>query len=624
MSAAGSAVREPHAPAAPGSAGTQLERLLLGALAEAAGAERATPQQLRPLLAVRLAARFTVRRNDPVVPLPIAMWRPVGLPVTGPRRRMNRVDFVLRRRGRLCGLVAVVADLADLRPCARGRRTVRQTVCSLARAADGRPFFSCQPLERLAVAAYAWARLRSPHTSLDAETLFTADTSHRLADTSRRTAHASLGAETLRAELLALRSDAPADHNPAGLALVLVAARAGRAGAALLAPRLASLGARLLCPLPPHPNHARAVSSVSSVFSVPSVSSVSSSPPTPSRPMPTHYLNGHDTEARLNGRLVEVSRLDPAKNDVVTLNVPLFDIERVVIVGRPVVTLPLLERLAREGIPIHLVAGHGRWLGGFYPAVNGHALRRLRQYDLARDSAFALDMVRRLIVAKLRNSRRVLQRLAANREQSALPEQLDACNSIQALAARAAAADSIPSLRGIEGMGSALYFRRLSSFFPEDAPFDGRSRRPPRDPANALLSWTYTIALSEIDAAVRCAGLDPCLGFLHDISYGRPSLSLDLLEPLRAPVGDLLVLQILNHQMLKPADFETDEADGGIRLGRTARRTFFVEYEKCMTRRFSPQKGAAHTDFRAVIREQVNTLLRAMERRGTGDFFLMP
>lgn len=284
--------------------------------------------------------------------------------------------------------------------------------------------------------------------------------------------------------------------------------------------------------------------------------------------MPTLYLNGHETEAKLDGNRVELSRINREKNDIDVMHVHLFDIERVVMAGKAGLTVPLLHRLVREGIPI--------------------------------------------------------QRLAANREASATPEQTDVTNSLQALIQKADEAPELDTLRGVEGYAAALYFKRLATFFPAAFPFTGRSRRPPRDAANALLSFAYTIVLSEVDAALRAAGFDPCLGFLHEISYGRPSLALDLLEPLRAPLCDLLVLRIFNHELLKPADFELNPEDGGTYLTRDGRKTFFIEYERSMTRRFSETKNAPHTDFRKVIRDQTENLMRAMDGKTAGPFFQMP
>ena len=340
--------------------------------------------------------------------------------------------------------------------------------------------------------------------------------------------------------------------------------------------------------------------------------------------MPTVYLNGHDTEACMQDRQLSVSRIDRSKDDVVTAKVPLFDVDRVVVIGRARITTPALQSLAGQGIPACFLTRSGRWIGGFYPTTNGHALRRLRQYEIARNAEPALTIARALVAAKVRNSRRVLQRLAANRSLSKEPGQMGVCNSLLATLHKAEQAAKRDALRGYEGIAAALYFKRLAAFFPENIPFKSRSRRPPRDPANALLSWTYSIVLSEIDGAVRSAGLDPCLGFLHDISYGRPSLSVDLLEPLRPPLCDMLVLHLLNHGILTKDNFEYNAEDGGTYLTRNARKDFFIEYERTMTRRFAATKNAAHTDFRAVIRESVNAVLRALEGREEPAFFQMP
>ena len=342
--------------------------------------------------------------------------------------------------------------------------------------------------------------------------------------------------------------------------------------------------------------------------------------------MPTLYLNGYETEAKLDGERLELSRINHEKNDIDVMHVHFFDIERVVVIGRAAVTMPVLHKCFRAKIPVYILSSHGGWLGTFHPGNEGNAARRLRQYDLARDPAFALNTASRIVNAKIRNQRRVLQRLAANREESAAAEQLDACNSLQTLALRATEAPDLDTLRGLEGYAAATYFRRLAAFFPATMPFTGRSRRPPKDAANALLSWAYTIVLAEIEAALRTASLDPGLGFLHEISLNRPSLALDLLEPLRAPLCDLLVMRIVNHQMLTPDDFEFRAEDGGTYLKREARKTFFIEYEKTMTRRFAEAKNAPHTDFRNVIRDQTDTLLRAMEnrRQKDDDFFIMP
>ena len=340
--------------------------------------------------------------------------------------------------------------------------------------------------------------------------------------------------------------------------------------------------------------------------------------------MPTLYLNSQGVDARLNDRRVALSRFDYANDDVDAFTVPIFDIDRVVVIGTPRVSMQLLHKFMYANIPVYFLSAHGHWVSSMVPNSNGSALRRLRQYEATRSTTLAVMIARQLVYAKIRNMRRVLQRLAANREQSQDVEQMDACNSLLGYAQKVMDADTVAAIRGYEGIASACYFRRLGAFFPEDLPFTSRSRRPPRDAANAILSWTYTIVGAEIDAEIRCAGLDPCIGFLHDISYGRPSLALDLVEPLRAPLCDLLALNLLNHKLLKKEHFEQHADDGGVYLKPDSRKIFFCEYEQYMERFFAESKGGSRVTFRRVIRNMVNAISQAVESNQEPQFFMMP
>jgi CRISPR-associated protein Cas1 len=183
---------------------------------------------------------------------------------------------------------------------------------------------------------------------------------------------------------------------------------------------------------------------------------------------------------------------------------------------------------------------------------------------------------------------------------------------------------TVEELRGYEGMAAAIYFAQLGSYFPENVPFTARNRRPPKDAANAILSWTYAIVQGEIDSMIRSHGLDSCIGFLHAVSHGTPALALDLLEPLRAPCCDMTVLNILNHRHLTEEDFEYHDQDGGTYMKATARTEFFQTYEMAMTRKFTPYGGDSHVDFRTVIRESVFNILKTMEDNYDFEFFLMP
>lgn len=313
-------------------------------------------------------------------------------------------------------------------------------------------------------------------------------------------------------------------------------------------------------------------------------------------------------------------------SDRETINVPLYDIDRVIVSGTPNITIPTLASFMDDGIPVFFVTTYGRWRGSLLPDNNLNAGRRIRQYERSRDIEFALNISKAIVYAKLRNCRRVLQRLAANRGLTQDEEHISACAELLKYANNANAnADSVDVVRGYEGIGSAIYFQQLGRYFPTSMPFKTRSRRPPQDAANAILSWTYTIILGEMECAVRSHGLDAGLGNLHCDKLNTPSLPLDLIEPLRPSIADLLVLNMVNHNIMKSnIHFELREEDGGTYLNSEGKCTFFKNYEQTMERRFCTSAGGVHTDFRQVINEQVNIYLRALERNEPPVFFQLP
>ena len=329
------------------------------------------------------------------------------------------------------------------------------------------------------------------------------------------------------------------------------------------------------------------------------------------------YLNGWQVSARLDDQRISLSRLDTGENRQVAL----FNLDQVVCIGHPKVSMPLLHELMKCAIPVVFLTSKGHWLNTLNPPCGSNAVRRLRQYDCAHHPDFALAIAKALIDAKIHNMRRMLQRWAATRRLTSVPEQVETCRFLQDCRRKAGRTKSMDELRGYEGTASARYFELLDSFLRPDMPFVFRSRRPPRNPVNALLSWTYAILSSEIDTALRCAGLDPALGFLHEISLGRPSLVLDMLEPFRSPLCDALVLKLVNHRMLTPEHFEHHD-DGGVYLKNDAKHIFFKEYELAMNRSFQQPKQCTPTTFRQCLHEQAGRLCKAIEQhRGFTPFF---
>lgn len=341
--------------------------------------------------------------------------------------------------------------------------------------------------------------------------------------------------------------------------------------------------------------------------------------------MPTLALTGDRLCVNLESRHLQVTRRsegEASSRDVT--RIPLHDVDRVAVMGRPDVTVPVLQRLMKLGVPVFFLSHYGRWIGTLTPDNNLNAARRILQYEKSRDRAFSLGVARKLVAAKIANSRRVLQRLASNRQVAATRDIQGVTARLRELAGSAMNARSHEVLRGCEGMAAGIYFDRLGGFFPAAFPFKGRNRRPPKDPANALLSFAYTLVQAEIDGCVRAHGLDACIGFLHELSIGTPSLTVDLLEPLRAPVCDLMVLNMLNHGQFKENDFDFDSENNGVYLNEDGRRKFFQTYENAMTRKFAPAKDEPHTDFRQVIDRQVCSVIRALEGEADYHFFRMP
>jgi CRISPR-associated protein Cas1 len=324
-------------------------------------------------------------------------------------------------------------------------------------------------------------------------------------------------------------------------------------------------------------------------------------------------------------RLELIRHSETGTENLEHVSVPLFDIERVIICGRPIVTLPVLHKLMHLKIPVIFLTSYGRWLGAIDSGNQTNSARRIRQYEMFSDERMRNTAAARLIYAKIRNSRRVLQRLSAARGESNSPVQQEAAAFLRRSCVEARRGVlSLDTLRGVEGMAAACYFKRLADFFPVELPFVERSRRPPLNAANSILSWSYSIVLGEIEACLRSHGLDTGIGFLHTVEHSMPSLALDLLEPLRAPLCDMLSLHLFNHKILRAEHFRFCTDDGGTYLNDDGKKPFFMAYEQTMTRKFTLKPGEAHVDFRRVIDYQVCSVIRILEGDKNVEFFIMP
>jgi CRISPR-associated protein Cas1 len=265
------------------------------------------------------------------------------------------------------------------------------------------------------------------------------------------------------------------------------------------------------------------------------------------------------------------------------LRVPLHHLGGVVTFGNVLVSPALMHRLADDGKSLVLLSEHGRFKARLEGPVSGNILLRQAQHAHAGDPAFALATARAFVAGKIRNTRQVLVRGAreAKDEEEAGRLTRRADDLAAALRALPGAGD-LDSVRGIEGEAARQYFAGLNLVLRADAraefAMDGRSRRPPRDRMNALLSFLYAMLMNDCRSAVEAVGLDPQLGFLHAVRPGRAALALDLMEEFR-PLADRLALTLVNRGQLDRDDF-TEHEGGAVTLAEDGRKTVVVAWQE--------------------------------------------
>jgi hypothetical protein len=185
-------------------------------------------------------------------------------------------------------------------------------------------------------------------------------------------------------------------------------------------------------------------------------------------------------------------------------------------------------------------------------------------------------------------------------------------DALQQSAGAVSGARDIAALDGVEGSAARAYFTALMAFNRSPFVWPGRVKHPATDPLNAMLSFTYTLLMNEFTALLEGAGLDPYLGFLHQVDYGRPSLALDLMEPFRHPVADRFVLTMVNRGIFDATDFRDRGDRPGTFLASGAMKRFLAEYERWMLARPPRQEGPPAPRFRDLLRTEVEHLVAAL------------
>jgi CRISPR-associated protein Cas1 len=267
----------------------------------------------------------------------------------------------------------------------------------------------------------------------------------------------------------------------------------------------------------------------------------------------------------------------------IQLRVPLIRLSGIVALGQVTITPFLIQRCAEDGRSLVWLDRRGRFKARIEGETRGNVLLRRAQHLALSDPERPWRIGRQIVAAKIQNSRQVLLRAAREatdpEDGSALS---DAGERLAGVLDRLKQTSDLNTVRGAEGEAARTYFGVFAHMLRADRPSfgpDGRTRRPPRDRTNAVLSFLYALVRAECSSALEGVGLDPQVGYLHTLRPGRPALALDLMEEFRSVVADRLAITLINRRQLKADDFE-ETPGGAVMLTDNGRRAVITAYQK--------------------------------------------
>ena len=261
------------------------------------------------------------------------------------------------------------------------------------------------------------------------------------------------------------------------------------------------------------------------------------------------------------------------------VRIPAHTIESIICLCNTTVSTPFIGFCGDNGIGMSFHSDNGKFYGRINGAISGNILLRKRQYELIGKEE-AVEVVKNILHGKFFNSRNTVMRVARGADGD---KEVMLRNAAELLAEQdelLETVDNIDSLRGIEGAAASIYFRVFDAMLKvedESMRFEKRSRRPPENRVNALLSFVYMLLKNDVQSALESVGIDLAAGYLHTIRPGRPSMALDIMEELRSPLCDRFVISLINLKQIKSTDFSID---GGIfKLNDDARRLVIKEWQ---------------------------------------------
>lgn len=295
-------------------------------------------------------------------------------------------------------------------------------------------------------------------------------------------------------------------------------------------------------------------------------------------------------------------RLLIEKNREKLLEVPEFKVDRILIFGNVQITTQAINFLLDKGIDTSFLSINGRLRGKLSAIESKNIYLRIAQFQKNQDENFKVNLAKIIVDAKIKNSISLINKYTRNHPEVNLSNYVKDLKKIIISLNRK---ENISTIFGIEGLSSAIYFEAYGKMFRKEIQFKKRSRRPPADPINSLLSLGYTLIANEIFSIVAAIGFDPYIGYLHSIDYGRPSLVLDLIEEFRQPIIDVFTLHLVNKKILDESDFEEKE-NKGFYLREESKKKYFMYYERMIIKK----ENNFRKHFQIQAHKFANTILK--------------
>jgi CRISP-associated protein Cas1 len=299
------------------------------------------------------------------------------------------------------------------------------------------------------------------------------------------------------------------------------------------------------------------------------------------------------------------------------VEIPIVEVERILVLGRIQLTIAAIETCLQEQIPVVFCSQSGDYKGHLWSAEFCDLEAEAAQFQRRQDEAFRFAMAQHVILGKLANARHLLLRLNRKHQLAEVAQGIDELSqdleSVRGLEQKADHPVTLDQLRGHEGAAAVRYFAALGQLITHEGfSLTGRTRRPPKDPVNSLLSFGYTLLYNNVLSLILAEGLNPYLGNLHGSDRKEAFLAFDLMEEFRSPIVDTLVMRLVNQKILRPTDFTWFNPEGGVYLADTARRVFLKHFEERISGYITHPDVTQPVSYRRVIQLQIQRYKRTL------------